>query len=240
MTKRLAALAILLLCTACSKTYHGAAIEGWVVDAQTKQPLEDVIVVVMWELDRGGFHPGQAGALFRKEAVTDNKGRFAFPEWGPMKAERGFMRDATPYIALYKRGYKTAQLRNQNYKERQPVGGVWHSEWNGETVELARYEGGLREYHNELSAMRFLYGTFSRCEWEQMPRLTARLLELGDECRKQELSCVDFGIATLRGAPDAPCSDPLGVLREYKREKQEQEADRLRVSRATRPTGLVL
>lgn len=205
MTKRLAALAILLLCTACSKTYHGAAIEGWVVDAQTKQPLEDVIVVVMWELDRGGFHPGQAGALFRKEAVTDNKGRFAFPEWGPMKAERGFMRDATPYIALYKRGYKTAQLRNQNYKERQPVGGVWHSEWNGETVELERYEGDLKGYDNYLQSVRFLYRW--GCEWEQMPQLTADLLKLADECRAVDAFCANGPSIRKEG-----CSDPAAIL----------------------------
>lgn len=237
MTKPLAALAAMLLCAACSNTYRGAAIEGWVVDAQTKQPLEGVIVVVMWELEHGGFHPGQAGALFRKEAVTDGQGRFAFPAWGPMKAERGFMRDATPYIAFFKRGYKTHQVRNQGYAKRQPVPKLWQSEWNGKTVELDRFEGALREYRNELYAVTALYGTNSQCEWEQMPRLTAQLLDLGDLCTEQELSCLPFGIGTLRGAPDAPCSDP-DVLREYKREKQEQ--DRLRVSGADRPTGMVL
>ena len=230
MTRHLAALAAVLLCAACSNTYRGAPIEGWVIDAQTKQPLEGVIVVVMWELEHGGFHPGQAGALFRKETVTDSKGRFAFPAWGPMKAEKGFVRDSTPYIAFFKWGYKTHQVRNQGYAERQPVPRVWKSEWNGKTVNLQRHEGTLQELGNELSAVKALYGTYAWCEWEEMPQLTARLLELGELCVKQGFSCVDFGIATLRGAKGANCSDPVNVLREYKREEQEQ--DRLRISGA--------
>lgn len=239
MKRSLAALAAMLLCAACSNSYRGAAIEGWVVDAQTQQPLEDVIVVVMWELEHGGFHPGQAGALFRKETVTDSKGRFAFPEWGPMKAERGFVRDSTPYIAFYKRGYKPHQLRNRGYAERQPVPKVWHSEWSGKTVALERYEGTLREYRSELSSIKFLYGTYGWCEWEQMPQLTARLLELGDLCIKEGFSCIDFGLSTLRGAKGAACDDPERVLREYMREKQ-QEQIRQRVSATDLPVRMVL
>lgn len=226
MIQRLAALTALLLCAACSNTYRGAPIEGWVVDAQTKQPLEGVIVVVMWELEHGGFHPGQAGALFRKEAVTDAKGRYEFPAWGPMKAKQGFVRDSTPYIAFFKQGYKPQQVRNPGHAERQRVPKVWHSVWDGKTVALERFEGTLGDYANELMPIKALYGTYAWCEWEQMPRLTADLLDLGDLCVKQNISCIDFGLATLHGAKGANCSDPVSVLMEYKREEKKQEKKR--------------
>ena len=63
---------------ACSNTYSAKAIEAWVVDAETKKPLEGVIVVAHWELNYG-LEGGGAYQLQVMEDVTDKKGRFYFP-----------------------------------------------------------------------------------------------------------------------------------------------------------------
>jgi hypothetical protein len=206
MTRIAALLAAALLCASCANTYRGAAIEGWVVDADTKQPLEGVIVVIMWELEHGGFHPGQAGALFRREAVTDSKGHFGFPAWGPLKPKDAFLSYSAPYIALFKRGYLPRDLPNAKRWPTQPMPEVWDSEWNGKTVPLQPFHGSLADYGQKFYSVEFLYGaTYAECDWEMMPKLTAELLKLGDECAKQNVWCGTPNRMTLRGKS---CREP--------------------------------
>ena len=49
----------------CSRDYSATAIEAWIVDTETKQPLEGVVVVADWKLEfgleGGQSAEGQAG-----------------------------------------------------------------------------------------------------------------------------------------------------------------------------------
>ncbi|HEV8310544.1 MAG TPA: hypothetical protein VGW35_23020, partial [Methylomirabilota bacterium] len=63
-------------------TYSAAEIRGWVVDAETKQPLEGVYVVAQWILQTGLFDSRTVTRLHIMEAVTDAKGEYYFPPWG--------------------------------------------------------------------------------------------------------------------------------------------------------------
>ena len=64
--------------------YSSEAITATIVDADSKQPLKDVIVVAQWELRKGGFPAGSqfAGLLKIMETITNGNGIFTFPEWG--------------------------------------------------------------------------------------------------------------------------------------------------------------
>lgn len=184
------------------------------IDADTKQPLEDVIVVVQWELDRGGFHPGLGGRMRLEETITDKAGRFFFAAWGPAKPDEGFLRDSTPYLLLYKQGYVPKGLRN----DVNPYGGVpdvWRSKWDGTAIELQRFDGDVQRYSIGLHSVRFLYGSSYRdpCAWELMPRITAEALKLGKWCRHQEAHCGMPDMDTLRWG--GRCKSPDVVLRDY-------------------------
>ena len=57
----------------CAKEYSAKAIEAWVVDANSGQPLEGVAVVAHWELNYG-LEGGGAYQLIVMETVTDSAG----------------------------------------------------------------------------------------------------------------------------------------------------------------------
>ncbi|MCF6199453.1 MAG: hypothetical protein L3J67_08665 [Hyphomicrobiaceae bacterium] len=64
--------------TGCTR-YSAEPIEGWVIDADTKKPIEGVIVVANWQLHKstiGGRIP--AAHLNIMETLTDKNGRFFF------------------------------------------------------------------------------------------------------------------------------------------------------------------
>ena len=77
-------LAVIASSSACGVLagHRGAAIEGWVIDATTKQPLAGVIVVARWNL-WGGLHSDDMGNLHLEETVSATDGSYRFAGWGP-------------------------------------------------------------------------------------------------------------------------------------------------------------
>ena len=98
----------LLLLGGCSimpSSYQAEPIEGWVVDAETGKPLEGVNIAASWELTASnGFSTIQVGSLMLMEAVTDAKGRYVFPAWGPLPADHGSLRKESPRLAFFQDG----------------------------------------------------------------------------------------------------------------------------------------
>jgi len=73
--------------TGCNR-YSAESIEGWIIDADTKKPIEGVIVVANWQLHKstmGGRIP--AAHLNIMEILTDKNGLFYFEGWGPRFAQ---------------------------------------------------------------------------------------------------------------------------------------------------------
>lgn len=86
--------------------YYNRSIEGQVVDADTGIPVENALVVAMWQLSgyvSEGFD-GYAKIIVEK---TDSKGRFKIPFWVNFKPWKigSRVHDIEPKVIIYKPGY---------------------------------------------------------------------------------------------------------------------------------------
>jgi len=170
-----------------SKGYSAEPIEAWVIDAETKQPLEGVIVTANWQLEEGTFGGNvPVGQLMVMEAVTDNNGRFYFPAWGPIKPKKGHLVIRDPQLLIFKSGYKHFGLENelaQNYNK----GPVRRSEWNGKKIEMREFKGGLKEYGKHLVDLNISLNwaiNGRNCEWKSITRMILALGEVDRQLRK--------------------------------------------------------
>jgi hypothetical protein len=125
-------------CVWAPPVYWGDAIHGRVVDADTGEPLEGVVVVADWKLLGGGYgHGGHLDSLVVQETVTGKNGEFALPEWGPKMRPSFTMLDKAPWLILFKSRYEHGALWN----EQSSNGFVRRSDWDGQTVKLKRFSG---------------------------------------------------------------------------------------------------
>lgn len=163
-------------------SYSAEAIEARVIDAETKQSLEDVIITANWELRGGGLALGgssYAGQLMVMEAVTDVNGKFYFPAWGPIRQSKGELQENDPKLIFFKSGYRykilSNEIRNDPDAALEPVR---RSRWNGRTIALERFKGTVEEYARHLSSididLRFAYDN-ENCELKHVPRMVAAL-----------------------------------------------------------------
>ncbi len=99
---RLAALLLVSWLPACAAPgeYHGT-----VVDAETRAPLEGVVVVVFWGKKPYIAMDGPEYFHDVREAVTDREGRFSMPA-GPRIDWNPFTYVKTPDTTIYLPGYK--------------------------------------------------------------------------------------------------------------------------------------
>ncbi len=211
--------------------YWGDAIEARVVDADTEQPLEGVIVVATYKLIYG--NPGGSGdhkAFHVMEAVTDHNGRFHLPAWGPKWVPGPFyflfpihigpfMDSADPRLILFKEGYDFDVLSNYE-GGRDDIYYRRYSVWNDKTVELKRFKGELKTYIAERidsldsTIDSFTYGS-NNCEW----RATPRLLTAMHKIRMQMTAEKNFdhrGPSLLNNLPyQDKCGNPFDLFKEY-------------------------
>ena len=169
-------LALSLLTSACGTLFHSAQeTRGQIVDADTGQPLEGVIVVAQWIPYYAG--PGQKGSIHAYETVTDSQGRYLIPAWGPKALPAyGQITDADPLLSIFKSGYipfvASNTVRSSNaaiYPEqrRTPLG---VSEWNEVAIKLKPFKGSDEDFHSRLLTFR---GNFEIEEgmWRNFPRM---------------------------------------------------------------------
>lgn len=163
-------------CAGPPSTYSAEAIEAWVVDEDTSQPLEGVIVTANWQL-YGGYHRSHVGQMMVMETVTDANGRFFFPAWEPKPRPRGYLDTRDPGLHLFKSDYETRGLENA-LRSKINHSAVRQSVWNGKTIKLKKFAGSLQEYAEHL---RFLDGDLDSilrhgdCTWRQFPRMLVAL-----------------------------------------------------------------
>lgn len=180
---------------ACATNYSAEPIEAWVVDAESGQPVEGVVVVAHWQLEGGLEGGNNLGQMMVMEAVTDQAGKFSFPAWGPKKVPDDFswatsnarLKNMDPEMLLFKNGYK--YLRLQNDKPLEELGGmkpyVRTSEWNGKTVKMVKFKGSLREYAQHLNYLdgyleRTAVSEYGYCEWKNIPLM---ILAIGKQSK---------------------------------------------------------
>lgn len=200
---------------ACSKTYSAKPIEAWVVDAETKQPLEGVIVVALWEL-KYGWEGGGAYPLTVMEAVTDKNGRFYFPAWGPKPIPEHLpsetrLKDWDPVMVFYKKDYTYLMLTNDRPIRSMSGHGssTRTSEWNGKTIPLTKFRGSIDQYAENLD--RFdsqLYPIFfngRKCEWKGMPRLLTSLIKERNRMLDAGITSFSLGFLNFQNADNEHC-----------------------------------
>ena len=186
---------------ACNR-YSAAPTEGWVIDSDTKKPIEGVIVVANWQLHKstiGGKIP--AAHLNVMETHTDSNGLFFFDGWEPRTAQWGFFIDRDPELLFYKDGYLYRGLKNPSSSEVDDSK-VRRSVWNGKTIELERFNGNLNDYATHLSSLHtslhsILHG--SRCEWKRTPNIVLAVAKQEKIFRDNEVNNVLTSLADISG-----------------------------------------
>ncbi|OGB22594.1 MAG: hypothetical protein A3I66_09935 [Burkholderiales bacterium RIFCSPLOWO2_02_FULL_57_36] len=180
----LAVLCMLAMQTGCAAVFHSSyssePIEATVVDAETGEPLEGVIVVAHWELVHGSFGGRvPSGQLKVMEAVTDKAGIFRFPAWGPVENKTsGILEEKSPQILIFKSGYEFGGFTNKWDREYATMSPRRRSEWHGKTMRLKKFKGSQQEYASHLSflttSLSFAYSP-KDCEWKYVPRMLIAL-----------------------------------------------------------------
>jgi len=175
---------LLMPLVAYAKKYSAEPITTYVVDADTHEPIEGVVVVAAWVLE-GGLEGGNIkGVMTVMETVTDQSGAFHFAGWGP-KSKPSYIRwvdDArlksyTPKFFLFKSGYRAITLQNHSTEAEEHDPSAHTSNWNGKTIPLKKFAGTLKEYARDLedfntelwAAMR------PKCTWTHIPLMIKAL-----------------------------------------------------------------
>lgn len=183
-----ALLLAILLVRGCFSFYYAKAIEAWIIDAETRKPVQGAVVVARWKLVYG-LEGGYAYDWVVMETVTDENGRFTFPAWGP-RAKPSFLpwdarlEYADPEVQFYKFGYagvkrtsiiagKEAQHTREAFSY--VVHGPWVREWvlNGETFEYQQAKGDLKMLTKELNSYNSGLISLRRsggCQYLKIPR----------------------------------------------------------------------
>ena len=186
------------------------AIEGRVVDADTRQPVAGANVVAHWRLqyyvivDRYG---GQAQVL---EAVTDSDGRFRLPAWKKRHSpfRLGSKDDLNwPELFIFKLGYEPKSAVNhledivgpRLSMENRVMGRSYEyvrpTEWGGHDFLLHKYEGDSYHYENILSSLQSEIrrlmndsdGDYT-CSWDRVAKALSSLAAAGERLNRGILS----------------------------------------------------
>lgn len=158
--------------------YSAAPIEAWVVDAETSQPLEGVVVTANWQLVEGSFAGGEIpkGQLMVMETVTDKNGRFYFEGWIKKNPTTGELRNQDPQILMFKPGYRFYRFARE-FRESDLFGRPnRQSPISGQTVKLTKFKGSTEEYAAHFSYLNInLRSLIADCEWKSIPKMIIAL-----------------------------------------------------------------
>jgi hypothetical protein len=163
--------------------YSAAEIRGRVVDAETKEPLAGVHVVAQWILISGVVHPQAITRLHILETMTDAKGEYHLPAWGPKP--RPFLSEldtADPDVTFFRPGYLLEGGGNRVPHHNS----LRTSRWHGQTIELKPFRGSPEEWVNQLSLLQGGLGwgwstdhvvPRMNDDWKLMPRIVLAVAE---------------------------------------------------------------
>jgi hypothetical protein len=189
----------------CATVYSAKETYAQVVDAETNEPLEGVIVVAHWVLDYASsplaMHAEHADWMLM-ETVTDSNGQFRFPAWGPKAVRPEFppftrLAGQDPEVILFKSGYEW-QARSNGVTGPPEWPGPLVRSWggNGKTIRMKKFKGGLKEYGRYIGGV--LTGVdYGRCDWKKIPRIIIALNEEDERLRR-------LGIFTVWSSPITP------------------------------------
>lgn len=207
-------ISLLTGCTSLPRIYSGEEVHGWVIDSKTKQPIKDVVVVEIWELE-GGWHTDHTANIQIAETLTDEEGYYSFPEWGPSFTVDGRMSGSSPHLVFYKFGYDDVTRMNTVSGNLNLDNSV--SEHSGKKIELVKFEGDEKLYPKKLG---FFYGFLQsssyrkpfKCMWKKVPIFTSEMIKAERYFRHKGIYS-NFPSLGYFSAPE--CQDPEEILKGY-------------------------
>lgn len=123
--------------------YWAEPIRAKVVDGETRQPLEGVVVVAQWVLNDGLVESRHVRRFKVLEAMTDSRGEFVIPGWGPkIRPPLAFLDRHDPKLALFKSNYYPERLVHEDRRS----SWIRTSDWNGQTIPLKPFRGTIEEW----------------------------------------------------------------------------------------------
>lgn len=216
---------LLLSLPACATNYSAEPITAWVVDAETNQPVEGVVVVAHWQLEGGLEGGNNLGQMMVMEAVTDAGGKFSFAAWGPKEmpgnyplyASNARLKNMDPEMLFFKSGYQYLRLENNKTLEqirgKEPY--VRSSDWNGKTIKMERFKGGAKEYVRSLSfLMTNLRFIEDDCVWKIMPNMILKLQKQADIFKASGIVTAIYSVDYLP-TNETKCGSPKEFFRSY-------------------------
>jgi hypothetical protein len=154
-------------------SYSAKQIRATLVDEDSGQPIEGVVVVAQWVLWVAG--PGGHGPrLHVLETVTDSTGQFYFPAWGPKPNPRypiTRLMDRDPLLSFFKPGYRPRSIQNRWDRN----DSVRFSEWDGKPIGLKRFGGTDSEWAKELRNLQTSLDWLDDFDWRLTPRMVLAL-----------------------------------------------------------------
>lgn len=155
--------------------YSADPISGRVVDKATGEPLEGVVVVAAW-IPMGGMEGGNPqGIVQLLEGVTDAKGEYFIPGWGPKPYFGwGMIGLLSPQLLLFKYGFDPEILGELKYLTTRAPSHMTSSR-NDQVIELDRARSSLQDYARRVGSIetRVLIPVVEEggCVWKQIPHL---------------------------------------------------------------------
>lgn len=125
--------------------YRTQPIRAVVIHANTKEPIQGVVVVAVWQLT--GPFGGHGRVLYEYETVTDTAGVLYIPPMPRrLRPFAQWLDYRDPAILFYKPGYLASELDNRDARmlptgsgtRRRETYSVRSSVWNGRTIVLGR------------------------------------------------------------------------------------------------------
>lgn len=98
-----------LLLSGCAST--GGYISGQVLDADTREPIPDVHVIINWEGGEFALVDTQTVCVYADGTLTDENGKYRFLPW--IKSDGFPVGPVGSHIYVYKPGYEEARLRRK-------------------------------------------------------------------------------------------------------------------------------
>jgi hypothetical protein len=212
-------------CMSAPKGFGSPPITGIVVDAVDKKPLVGANVVAQWTIDAPGGRP--LGSLKVLETVTDSRGTFTLPGWGPLPipSEKPYgagIPPDSPAIIVFKAGYATERLfedSDASYREgNRPIISATSrgSRWNNNTLALQRRNPDWGFYSITVDQAVEYITTYDGCALKHIPHLATAVrnekLRLAEESHHQ----LDDPISRLfRNGSLADCGDMSEFFKIY-------------------------